>query len=103
MCYLTITMNTQFHTLLGDGKIDRHALIAMRERGGDWYAYQNHAMDSAALGHIQFLRCGAGCTHTEPPARMPDTQFGMGWKYLPVGKVNLELGKIEEVQNAASA
>jgi len=93
-------MNTQFNTLVGEGKIEDEPLRAMRERGGDWYAYQNHAMDSAGLGHIQFLRCGQGCTHTEPPSRMPDTQFGMGWKYVPVGKVNLTTGKIEAVCKA---
>jgi hypothetical protein len=28
---------------------------------------------------------------------MPDSHLGIGWKYLLVGKVNLESGEIEEV------
>jgi len=54
-------------------------------------------MDSASLGHLQFLCCGPGRTFTEPPARMPDTQHAIGWRYVLVGKVNLESGMIGEI------
>ena len=83
--------------LLGDAKIHETALQQMRERGGEWFAYQNHAMDSAGLGDLQFLQCGEGRTYQTPPARMPDTAHAIGWKYLPVGKVDLETGKIAEL------
>jgi hypothetical protein len=86
--------------LLGNEPIGPEALETMRARGGDWFAFQNHAMDSASFGHLQFLQCGPGRTYTEPPAKMPDTQHGTGWRYLLVGKVNLETGAIEEIHNA---
>jgi hypothetical protein len=60
--------------ILGDSSIHAEALAQMRERGGKWFAYQNHAMDSVYLGHLQFLRCDPGSTYTKPPARMPDTR-----------------------------
>ena len=82
--------------LLGENKVSAEALKQMRERGGDWFAYQNHAMDSAGLGDLQFLQCGEGRTYQTPPARMPDTQHAVGWKFLLVGKVNLETGTMEE-------
>jgi len=82
--------------LLGNTKIDETPLQAMRERGGDWFAYQNHALDSASLGDLQFLQCGEGRTYQTRPSRMPDTAHAIGWKYLLVGKVNLETGMIEE-------
>jgi hypothetical protein len=69
----------------------------MRERGGDWFVYQSHDMSSATLGDLQFLQCGEGRTHQTPPARMPDTQHAIGWRYVLVGKVNLETGQIVEL------
>ena len=82
--------------LLGNPTISPEALQQMRGRGGDWLAYQNHAMDSAGLGDLQFLQCGEGRTYQTPPARMPDTAHAIGWKYLLVGKVDLAAGKIVE-------
>jgi hypothetical protein len=83
--------------LLGENIISEGALKTMRERGGDWFAYQNHAMDSTGLGDLQFLQCGEGRTYQTPPARMPDTAHANGWKYLLVGKVDLATGKIVEL------
>jgi hypothetical protein len=85
--------------LLGENKIHETPLQTMRKRGGDWYAYQNHAMDSAGLGDLQFLQCGEGRTYPTPPTRMPDTQHAIGWKYLLVGKVNLETGQVTEAHS----
>jgi hypothetical protein len=82
-------------TLLGENKIDSGVVEIMRQRGGTWHCYQNQAMDSAGLGHLQFLQCGPGRTFVEPPDKMPDTQHAISWKYLLVGKVNLETGSIE--------
>ena len=82
--------------LIGDTTIHPTVLQTLRERGGDWYAYQNVALDSAGLGGLQFLQCGEGRTYQTPPSRMPDTQHAIGWKYLLVGKVNLETGTIAE-------
>jgi hypothetical protein len=62
-----------------------------------WYAYQNHDLGHRELGHLQFLAVGPGCTFKEPPPRCPDTQHGLGWRYLLVGRVNLATEKIEEV------
>jgi hypothetical protein len=82
--------------LVGENKIHETPLQQMRERGGDWYAYQSHDMSSWTLGDLQFLQCGEGRTYQTPPVRMPDTQHAIGWRYLLVGKVNLETGAIEE-------
>lgn len=82
--------------LLGDAAIHPTVLQTLRERGGDWYAYQSMDMSSRTLGDLQFLQVGPERTHKTPPARMPDTQAGLGWRFLLVGKVNLEAGTIEE-------
>ncbi len=78
--------------------IGPEALAVMRSRGGQWAAYQNMAMDSASCGHIQFLKYGQGCTFQTPPVRMPDTEHGLGWKYLYVGIVNLDQATIEPLE-----
>ncbi len=48
---------------LGNPEISVEALKTMRERAllqDKWYAYQNHALDSAGLGDLQFLQIGPG-------------------------------------------
>jgi hypothetical protein len=87
--------------ILGTVKPDATVLAILRERlkpGQTWFAFQNHPMDSADLGRLQFLCCGSGCTFTDPPARMPDSHLGIGWRYLLVGKVDMETGEIVENQ-----
>jgi len=84
--------------LLGEEKVQPEALEAMRSRGGSWAAYQNHALDSHNVGHLQFLKFGAGCTFVVPPEKYPaDTSHGAGWRYLHVGTVNLETGEIKGI------
>ncbi len=84
--------------LLGNATISPdEALRTMRARGGDWFCYQNHALDSRSLGDYQFLQCGPGRTYSEPPVRMPDTQHSIGWRYLLVAKVDLQTGEIREI------
>ena len=61
-----------------------------------WAAYQNQAMDSSSLGHLQFLAVGPKNTFKEPPKQCPDTRY-VGWKYRFTGWVDLETG---EVSNA---
>lgn len=78
-----------------EGRPTHDALEQMRQRGGTWAAYQNKALDSANAGHMQFLKVGQGCTYETPPGRYPvDNQHGMGWRYLYVGMVDLETGKV---------
>lgn len=84
----------------GNAQISSEALQQMRERARPntrWIAFQNMALDSSGLGSLRFLQTGEGATFTEIPSRYPDTQFGTGWAYLPVGVVNLETGEIEEL------
>jgi hypothetical protein len=84
-------------TILGDSTISTEALQQMRERAtpsDKWWAYQNQALDSAGLGHLQFLQVGPDRTFKEAPERMPDSQHSIGWRYLRVGVVDLETGKI---------
>jgi hypothetical protein len=86
------------HPLLGDAKAAEEALVQMRERttpGSSWAAFQNVALDSANVGHLQFLKVGPGCTYAEPPEKYPaDTTHGMGWRYFFVGFVDLTDGTI---------
>ncbi len=71
------------------------ALQQMRSIGNTWYAYQNHALDSAAAGSWRYLRCGTGCTLLEPPPTYPDFQGQEpGWKYVLMGQVDLGAGCI---------
>ena len=90
-----------YASLIGDEQPAPASLDAMRMQTGDgkpgeWYAYQNHDLGHGNLGHLQFLRCGEGCTHTTPPDKAPDSVSGFGWRYQPVGRGNLETGLIEE-------
>lgn len=85
-------------TLIGNATPDPEVLEILRTRlkpGQRWAAYQNHAMDSAGLGHLQFLCVGDDCTFSSAPERMPDSQHGLGWRYLHVGFVNMKTGQIE--------
>jgi hypothetical protein len=86
--------------LIGEGEIHPEALEQMRERGKRWAAYQNHAMDSAGIGQIQFIQYGPGCMFEKWPERCPDTQQGLGWRFQHVGFVDLKTGKIVEEEQA---
>lgn len=93
-------MATETPKMMGNERPTPEALQQMRERGGDWYAYQNHALDSGTVGHLQFLKVGQGCTFTSPPERYPwdtpwDTPWGMGWRYMLVGRVDLQTGDVQ--------
>jgi hypothetical protein len=70
------------------------ALKAIRERGGNWAAYQNQDLGHYDLGHMRFLKYGPECTLKEPPQRYPDTSDCIGWRYVLVGTVNLETGEV---------
>ena len=85
---------------IGTDPIDPASLKVMREgarEGTDWYAYENHAMDSADLGNLRFLLCGSGATFATPPKTYPDSAMGIGWSYVFIGKVNVQTGEIEEI------
>jgi hypothetical protein len=77
-------------------KVSEEMQMTLKERGGTWAAYRNEAMDSAELGMMIFLEVGEGCTYETPPKQAPDGSWGMGWKYLYLGMVNLETGEIEK-------
>ena len=81
--------------ILGTEKPEPEAFQQMQDRGGKWAAYQSMDMSSATLGDLRFLQVGAGRTFEVAPDRYPDTQFGIGWRFLFVGFVNLESGEIE--------
>ncbi len=84
--------------ILGTETAEPEALAQMHERGGRWAAYQNHDLGSAEIGRLMFLQVGPGRTFEEPPKRYPDTQHGLGWRYLFVGWVDLETGAIQPVE-----
>jgi hypothetical protein len=68
-----------------------------------WAAYQNKAMDSASAGNVIYLAIGPQNTFKTRPEHAPDGPHGMGWKYLPIGWVNMEEGRIEEDNGKSSA
>ncbi len=85
--------------LIGDAQIPVETLAVLRQRGGKWAAYQNVGMDSANLGHIQFLKFGLGCTYSAPPEQyLADTAAGAGWRYRHVGFVDVAGGLIVEAE-----
>lgn len=85
---------------LGQLTIDPEALDAMRTRGGNWAAYQNHDLSSVNAGHLTFLRFGEGCTFKEPPKNAPDGSYGLGWRYVFVGTVDVETGSIKATEES---
>jgi hypothetical protein len=79
-------------------EICAESLATMRARGGSWAAYVNMALDSAARGHLQFLRVGEGCTFAAPPEQLPDTRESINWAYRFCGMVNLQTGAIDRAE-----
>lgn len=60
-----------------------------------WIAYRNADLGSPLAGHRQFLRVGPRCTYAMPPLAYPaDTPFGMGFRYLREGVVDLLKGEV---------
>ena len=76
------------------GRVERQTLETIRSRGGCWWAYENQDLGSGDAGRLVFLRCGEGCTHATPPPRAPDGSYGLGWRYLLVGQLDLETGEV---------
>lgn len=83
--------------MIGEQRPDESALKQMKERGGEWFAYQNHDLGHRDCGHLKFLKCGKGCTYEVAPSRMPDTDTSINWRYVLVGKVDLEKGEVNEI------
>jgi hypothetical protein len=84
-------------------RADAEALEQMRKAEYNhedtrWAAYQNVALDSIDVGRLQFLAIGPQNTFKEPPQRMPDSQHGLGWRYMFVGWVDLETGDVERAE-----
>lgn len=82
-------------TLLGDPGITdlahrQMAAVVTAKPSTRWAAYQNHDMGHPLLGHLQFLAVGSEVTFKQAPRAYPDTRFGLGWRYLFVGWVDLD-------------
>lgn len=58
--------------------------------------YQNQALDSANAGHLVFIIIGPDRTLKEAPKNAPDGPYGMGWRYLHVGFLDLEKNQLEK-------
>lgn len=85
-----------------DGLASDEALAALRlrhthhgEPGHRVAVYQNQALDSVQYGHLVFIIIGPGRTLTEAPSKAPDGPYGMGWRYLHVGYLDLETNQLE--------
>ena len=79
--------------------VDHDALRKMREfnsthPGTQWFAYENVDLGHSMLGHVQFLAVGPECTHKNAPKNFPDTSWGLGWRYSPIGVVNVGRGTV---------
>lgn len=74
--------------------IGGRALKTMRKRGGRWVAFENHDLSSSTRGQVQFIQYGPDCTHKQPPKTCPDTQHGLGWRFVRIGFVDLASGAI---------
>ena len=82
--------------LIGEAEVvPTPSLGRIRESGGTWAAYQNHDLGHKNCGHVTFLKYGPDCTYAVPPRKHPDTPKMFGWRYVYVGIVNLDTGKIE--------
>lgn len=64
---------------------EHHATVrGWLERGDGVAVYENVALDSAGLGHRQFVSFGSPAAQlemAEPPVRMPDIGGSINWKY----------------------
>lgn len=58
------------------------------------WAYEHSILGDPSQGHTLCLMVGPENTHDKPPLHAPDGAHGPGWKYLPVGTVNLSTGDI---------
>ena len=81
-------------------KPHKKALTQMRERGGKWAAFESQDLGHPSMGHLQFIKYGPGCTHEAAPERCPDTENGLGWRYVRIGFVDLTTGTIVPTEPA---
>ncbi len=92
--------------LVGDysgGLASDEALAALRNRHSLYgnpedkvAVYQDQALDSAAAGSLVFIIIGPERTLKEAPVKAPDGPYGMGWRFLHVGFLNLETNQLEK-------
>jgi hypothetical protein len=78
---------------------DPEALAKMKSNscnfaGTRWAVYENHDLGHRGLGHLKFLAVGPQNTLKTAPARMPDTEGEINWRYVHVGFVDLVSGEI---------
>ncbi len=78
---------------------DPEALVKMKSSRCNfadtrWAAYENHDLGHWALGHLKFLAVGPQNTLNTAPARMPDTEGKLNWRYVHIGFVDLVSGEI---------
>lgn len=59
-----------------------------------WAAYQNHDLGHRDLGHLRFLAVGPDNSCPVAPERLPDMAGQINWRYVLVGYVDLDTGKI---------
>jgi hypothetical protein len=81
------------------GDTSENALAKMRYHiqaapKSNFVAFQSMDMSSETLGDVVFIRIGEDSTLKVIPPQAPDGQWGLGWRYKPVGYINLETGKI---------
>lgn len=63
-----------------------------------WAVYVNVAMDSTGLGDLCCLAVGKDNTYDSPPASLPHSPNGPGWKYRFIGWANLGSGVVDPIE-----
>lgn len=86
-----------------EGLASKEAITALRIRNENHgkpddkvAVYQNQSLDSDDAGSFLFIVVGSHRTLTEAPPCAPDGPYGIGWKYLHVGFLNLETNQLEQ-------
>lgn len=77
------------NNIVKDGPDDTAPVIAQLNgflsEGCGFGIYKNEDMGHPAVGEIRIMKFGEGCTYTsaeEMTERLPDTQYGIGWRYV---------------------
>ncbi len=86
-----------------DGVASDEGIAALRNRHSLYgnpedkvAVYQNQALDSESAGSLVFIIIGPERTLREAPPKAPDGAYGMGWRFLHVGFLNLETNQLEK-------
>jgi hypothetical protein len=92
--------DAKFHPNCGPHLIPRDVLakmVSLKKHKSLWVAFQNHDTGHKDIGVTIFLSIGEDSMNHTIPSCAPDGKgWGLGWRYKPVGYVDLKAGKITQ-------